>query len=440
MWNYIDIFQILLDVVTIVISIKLIFQRKFRIEKKDIILFVYIFACCVLNMANITAVGQSINMFLINSFEIIPVNSILGFLFLLFASLLINSILFKENDDKSTFCSTMLAFSLYLMLRFLSVFCFLLFGISGYMMSIGSRIITLFVLLLLINSKFIEILHKLTQEKSFITKIISTNIVILFIVVLKFFSFDIMKMKLYLWILFAIFISIFFVDIILFLYEEHRLQEKKRIHMIEQYIPIVEELISQVRARQHEYNNCMMAIENAVNSANSLNQARKNINALTKGISIKPNDSELLACDSKVIAGMIYGKMKQAEKDRIDIKIELHGEFKKSLVPETEWIEVIGILLDNAIEASKKGSTIYLECRKKENKLELCVSNPFSAMSNPEFMNLFQKGVTTKKDSNLHGFGLYNILTLCERYNGKIITKNIEIENDNYVVFGVLLP
>lgn len=37
--------------------------------------------------------------------------------------------------------------------------------------------------------------------------------------------------------------------------------------MTEQYVPIVEELISQVRARQHEFNNRMMAIETAVSSA-----------------------------------------------------------------------------------------------------------------------------------------------------------------------------
>ena len=53
------------------------------------------------------------------------------------------------------------------------------------------------------------------------------------------------------------------------------------------------------------------------------------------------------------------------------MELQLHGLFKKSAVPETEWIEAIGILLDNAIEASPKGSTVYIAVRKKGTYLEL---------------------------------------------------------------------
>ena len=47
-------------------------------------------------------------------------------------------------------------------------------------------------------------------------------------------------------------------------------------------------------------------------------------------------------------------------------------------------------LLDNAIEASPKGSTVYIAVRKKGTYLELLVSNPAPAMSNTEFMGLFR--------------------------------------------------
>ena len=129
--------------------------------------------------------------------------------------------------------------------------------------------------------------------------------------------------------------------------------------MIEQYVPIVEELISQVRARQHEFNNRMMAIEAVVTSADTLEEARKEVTALTGSIGISLNDRELLSCDSKMIAGMLFGKIKQAEAANRHIELSLHGLFKKTVTPETEWIEAIGILLDNAIEASPKGSTVF---------------------------------------------------------------------------------
>ena len=106
-----------------------------------------------------------------------------------------------------------------------------------------------------------------------------------------------------------------------------------------------------------------------------------------------------------------------------------------------EWmmpVERIGFLhnlLDNAIEASPKGSTVFLSSKKQGDFLELTVANPAPPLSNTEFMALFGKGVTTKANRDGHGFGLYNILRMTERYHGKILTRNESILNENYVVF-----
>ena len=162
--------------------------------------------------------------------------------------------------------------------------------------------------------------------------------------------------------------------------------------------------------------------------------------ALTGSIGISLNDRELLSCDSKMIAGMLFGKIKQAEAANRHIELSLHGLFKKTVTPETEWIEAIGILLDNAIEASPKGSTVFLSSKKQGDFLELTVANPAPPLSNTEFMALFGKGVTTKANRDGHGFGLYNILRMTERYHGKILTRNESILNENYVVFGILMP
>ena len=83
---------------------------------------------------------------------------------------------------------------------------------------------------------------------------------------------------------------------------------------------------------------------------------------------------------------------------------------------------------------------IYIKSRQCEKYTELLVSNPSAALSNTEFMELFRKGTTTKKDSALHGFGLYNLMRITERYHGRIITRNESVDGQNYVVFGVLMP
>ena len=55
-----------------------------------------------------------------------------------------------------------------------------------------------------------------------------------------------------------------------------------------------------VRARQHEYNNRMMAISAAVMTTGTLDEAKAKITELTGQISLSPSDRELLKCDSKL--------------------------------------------------------------------------------------------------------------------------------------------
>ena len=112
-------------------------------------------------------------------------------------------------------------------------------------------------------------------------------------------------------------------------------------------------------------------------------------------------------------------KNKAGRSGNLHIELSLHGLFKKTVTPETEWIEAIGILLDNAIEASPKGSTIFLSSKKQGDFLELTVSSPAPPLSNTEFMVLFGKGVTTKASRDGHGFGLYNILRIRNGIMGK---------------------
>lgn len=47
-----------------------------------------------------------------------------------------------------------------------------------------------------------------------------------------------------------------------------------------------------------------------------------------RGIYSDDNDRELLFCDSKIIAGMLYEKIKQASLLQIDILVELQNSFK----------------------------------------------------------------------------------------------------------------
>lgn len=403
-------------------------------------IFSKLFVLCVIPSVDFSVGSNITASFRTEGFEILPVNNIVGLLFLVFAVLLLNSIIFGSNPSGMVFCGTMTAFSIYLSVKCLCIIIFAVCGATNIILLLGSRIAALCLMIVLGLTPFFGEIHQLVQRSDFTVWIVSANISVLLMTLLSALSFDVERILSHLWLIAILFLSFLLLDSILLFFHQRRTQERKRIHMIEQYVPIVDELISQVRARQHEYNNRIMAIEAAVASADTLEEARKEVAALTGSIGISPNDRELLSCDSKIIAGMLYGKIKQAEAANLHIELSLHGLFKKSTIPEANWIEAIGILLDNAIEASPKGSTIYVSSKGQDDYLELTVSNPAPPLSNTEFMTLFDKGVTTKAIQEGHGFGLYNILRMAEQYHGKILTRNEAIAGKNYVVFGVLFP
>ena len=436
-----DLIQLGLDVGILALCCEVVFRQRTERKAKDFFIFPILLVLCVAPRLDFSIDTNMTASFRREGFEILPADNLVGLLFLIFAVLLLNSIFFGSNSSGTVFCGTMAASSIFLFVKCLCAVLFAVCGATDSFLLLGSRIAALCLIVVLAFTPLFGFIHQLVQRSDFTILIVSTDIAVFLMAVLSILSFDVDRLLANLWGIMILILAVLLLDSILLFLHQRRTQEQKRIHMIEQYVPIVEELISQVRARQHEFNNRMMAIEAAVASADTLEEARKEVAALTGSIGIGLNDRELLSCDSKMVAGMLsHEKIKQAEAANRHIELSLHGLFKKTVTPETEWIEAIGILLDNAIEASPKGSTIFLSSKKQGDFLELTVSNPAPPLSNTEFMALFEKGVTTKANRDGHGFGLYNILRMTERYHGKILTRNESILNENYVVFGVRMP
>ena len=440
MENIINITEIVLDTVLLFFCCESIFREKQNIKGKDFLLLPVFLAFLMASRVQITVGAYRENLFPSQGFEIVPANSLFVALFLIFAVLVANSLYYKPVSNYFVFCGTMVSFSVYLLLKILSVIIFFFAGATGSLFLLGTRLLSLVLILLFLYSPIYKWLQNITKNGGITIQIVSVDIVVTVISGFSFLSYDINRFLKHISLCAVVLTLLLFLDGVILFLHWRKLQEQKHIHIVEQYIPIIEELISQVRARQHEFNNKICAIEAAVNSAVSLEDAKANISLLTRKEYIQPNDYDLLLCDSKIIAAILFEKKKQAEFKGINVLAEMQGMFGKGITPETEWIEVIAILMDNAIEASCSGDTIFLKSRLKENKLEFTVSNPASPLSNSEFIRLFSRGVTTKADKQSHGYGLYNVMRIVEHYHGQIITRNEQIDEKNHVIFGVRLP
>lgn len=438
LWN---IIQILLDAGLLFLCCEGVFRDERHRAAKDILLYPILTLFCMAARVSVTAGGRAHSLFHAQGFEIAPADNLFLLLFLMLGVLLSASLFFRPADNGSAFWGSVFAFSIYLSVRMLGFLIFVLCGGKGNMLLLGSRLLSLALGAALLLSPVFPWIKQAIENGGMGARLMSSNLALVWIFLLTLYSFDAKRVAAHPGLVLSLFLLLLLLDSCFMIYSQHRAAEQKRIRMTEEYVPIVEELISQVRARQHEFQNRLLAMEEAVMAAESLEEARDSVTHLAEGMALKPVDRELLSCDSKMIAGMLYGKYRQADYLHLNLVVELQSKFKESSLPETGWIELLGILLDNAMEASEEGGRIYVKAIRKDGWTELTVSNPFSPMSNTEFMRLFRRGVTSKgSERESHGFGLHNVQTMMERFHGKIITRNEVRDGVNYVVFGVLVP
>lgn len=152
------------------------------------------------------------------------------------------------------------------------------------------------------------------------------------------------------------------------------------------------------------------------------------------------SEKSLLNCDSKIIAGMIFSKMKYAEMKKIMMVSEITASLKGKAVRELDIVEIVGILIDNAIEASNAGDTVFVRIEYSDEGLSVLVSNPYMMQSATDFVRMFRRGFSTKGEGGVRGHGLANVKAIVDHHRGKIITRNETVYEQNYVTIGVIFP
>ncbi len=433
--------QIILDGLLLFLCCTQMFKESSVLKAKDYLLFpLLVLYCTVVRSSAAVSMGRVSFSFSQYGYEILPVNNVVSLL-LLFLVILITISIWFQSENGYIFWGTVGVFVIFIMLREICTILFYACGVRGdFWMLYASRLLSVALAILFLYTPPFRWLKENIKEGRLLIRLSIANTAIILMFFLIYLEFDLSDMLSKLPITLGILGVLIVLNLCVLLWEQRQIQERKRINMLEQYIPVIEELITQVNARQHEYNNRLLAISSAVFTAEHLEQAKEKVNQLIQGEQMNEIDRQILSCDSKIIGGMLYSKIKQAEAQKIMVHTELNAQFKKSLVQEVDWIEMIGILMDNAIEASNDRDTILVRTEAKDGHISVLVSNPHEAFTKKQFIRMFRRGFTTKKHASyVNGQGLANVDRIVERYHGKIITRNETIENKNHVTIGVVM-
>lgn len=219
-------------------------------------------------------------------------------------------------------------------------------------------------------------------------------------------------------------------------------ESKKRVLSYEQYLPIIENLIDQVRMRQHDFNNELQAIgaltATCTDYESLKSEIEKELHTSYTERDIK--NRELLKINMKLIAGFLVKSVQEAKELEYELNVDIRNMHLVSKAPEFELLDVLSILTDNAFEASKPGDhiTIFMDSDGERTIIEL--SNPGPVLTAQMRESFFSKGYSTKKEKNKagnRGLGLYKLKQLVKKYDGAVALDNEERDGINLIKFSV---
>lgn len=401
--------------------------------------FIYIVSRMDTTVAN--DFNKSIIYFKYLNYDLLPVNSIYGILFLVLSFMIINSYLIKSSNSE-TFYLTLVSIVIFISIRLIIISVFSYIGLNhSVVYEYAYRILMIFILYLSL------ILFKLPLYKfreylitsQYIFKIVVINSFVFLTALVSFYNFNTeILLKNIVFVLVCLLI-ILFINFITLIVQREKLIQKRRLDTIENYVPVIDDLIDEVRSKQHEFDNKMLAVYSILHTSKDLEEAREKLNTYSDSMKIDEGIKKLMSIDNKVIAGFIYSKFKLAKLKKITLNVAINAKLNNIPIEEYEIIEVLGILIDNAIEASFYKEVIYLEINKNDDNLEILVRNAYEYISNTQFSKMFELGYSTKS-KNSRGYGLYNVKNIVQGNKGNILFYNSTINNLNYLTIGISIP
>lgn len=217
--------------------------------------------------------------------------------------------------------------------------------------------------------------------------------------------------------------------------------ERKRtqLEMNRLYYDAYDELILLIRERQHDMKNHISAILGMIYTIDNYEELVENQKKYCDDVMEKSKETKLLlSIGNPLIAGFLYRKFQEAQKNEIAIDCKVSSKESNYIIPEYEVIEILGILIDNSIEAletSKNGKKILVQIDDQSQEIRILVANISRYYRPDEISKFFQKDFTSKGKG--HGIGLTKLKKIVKEKEGDISVTNEEIEGDNYLQFCI---
>lgn len=203
---------------------------------------------------------------------------------------------------------------------------------------------------------------------------------------------------------------------------------------LQEYTNQIENMYSSLRSFKHDYSNIMLSMSGYI-EANDMEGLRdyfdKEILPLSKNITKNTaHINQLINIKTTELKSIISSKLLYAIELNINVSIEVTDEVTSIPMDTLDLCRVIGIFLDNAIEATLETDrpTIRFALINLDTEYIFIISNTFLEKGIP-YATLSKPNVSTKGVNR--GIGLYNAHEIIAKYNH--IFLDTEIKNKSFV-------
>ena len=223
--------------------------------------------------------------------------------------------------------------------------------------------------------------------------------------------------------------------------------ENQKLEQQKKYILALEKNNNEIRKFKHDFNNIILGLDGYINNDNFDKEKLKkyfNSTIMTFNNNIELNDIVIAKLNSIKVSSLkslITNKVLVAQNNNIDVDINIQGEIHDFYTDEMQLSRILGILLDNAIDASLEvpnDKKIEVNIIQIDKTTDIQISNTFNNTGTP--LEDFNKEGFSTKGTN-RGLGLSSAHEIANTLNmllnteidGNTFIQNLSIEGQYYI-------
>lgn len=214
----------------------------------------------------------------------------------------------------------------------------------------------------------------------------------------------------------------------------------REVQLYELYNKTFEEAIIAIKKRQHEFDNHINAIKCMQLTIENHEELIKMQNEYCDKVLFENSLNKILKLHTEpILVGFLYSKLAYAKEQGISVIHEVQSIELKKRININVLVEIIGVLLDNAIEALKEndGDKILIVkiLQEEQEDFSIEVANVSRKYKNSEIEKFCICGYSTKDKER--GLGLARVKEIVKKYKADFWIENVIYNNQNFLSFKI---